>query len=76
MHEEKTAQRFIELRSQGWPCARLMSPVQDWQGWPGGFNVATRGFGKEKVKFVALLSHQLPTGRKLEPDFGPVWVRS
>ena len=32
MHDEKTVQRFIELRSQGWTRARLMSPVQDWQG--------------------------------------------
>ena len=50
MHDENTVQRFIELRSQGGTCARLISQVQDWQGWPGGFTVATRDFGKEKVK--------------------------
>jgi hypothetical protein len=31
MRDEKTVQRFIELRSQGWTCTRLMSLVHDWQ---------------------------------------------
>jgi hypothetical protein len=33
MHDDQTVQRFIERRAQGWTCARLMSPVQDWRGW-------------------------------------------
>ena len=32
MHDEKTVQRFIELRSQGWTYARLIRQVRDWQG--------------------------------------------
>ena len=27
MHDEKTVQRFIGLRSQGWTCARLMTEL-------------------------------------------------
>ena len=50
MHDEKTIQRFIELRSRGWTYARLISQVQDWPGWPGEFTAVTRAGGKEKVK--------------------------
>ena len=27
MHDEKTVQRFIELRSQGWPFARIATEL-------------------------------------------------
>ncbi len=27
MHDDKTVQRFIELRSQGWPFARISSEL-------------------------------------------------
>jgi hypothetical protein len=27
MYDEKTVQRFIELRATGWTCARLMSEL-------------------------------------------------
>jgi hypothetical protein len=28
MHDEKTVQRFVELRSQGWPFARIATELQ------------------------------------------------
>ena len=32
MHDEKTVQRFIELRSQGWTYARLIRQVSGLAG--------------------------------------------
>ena len=28
MHDEKTVERFVELRSQGWPFTRLAAELQ------------------------------------------------
>ena len=50
MHDDQTVQRFIERHAQGWTYARLMSPVQAKQGWHSEFTIATRDFGKQKVK--------------------------
>jgi hypothetical protein len=40
MHDEKTVQRFIELRASDWTYARLTT----------GFTIPKQVFGKEKVK--------------------------
>jgi hypothetical protein len=32
MHDEKTVQSFIELRSRGLTYVRLIGEVQDWHG--------------------------------------------